>query len=225
MNPTGTPAQQQALSQWAKRMYNKGWVANHDGNLSLRCRDEQRFLATPTAISKAFVEGHDIVTVDLSGRKLGGRKRLFSEWHLHAACYRARSDVRAVVHAHPPFATAWGLAGHSLGVPALPEMVISLGAHIPTLARTLPKSEVQDQAIVKALTEGDADGLLLAGNGTLCVGQDLEQAFLRTELIEHYASILVKAASLGGVTPLAGNELTTLLEARTRAGLGAKSRT
>jgi L-fuculose-phosphate aldolase len=224
MNPAGTPAKQQALSQWSKRLHENGWVANHDGNISMRGEDGVRYTATPTATSKAFVEPHDMVIVDLDGKKLHGRKRLFSEWHLHAACYRARPDVMAVVHAHPPFATAVGLAGQSMGVPALPEMVVSLGANIPTLARAMPKSPAQDKAIEEALTTGDADGLLLAGNGVLCVGQDVEQAFLRMELIEHYASILSKAMAFGGVTPLAGNELAALLSARTRAGLGAAGR-
>ena len=106
----------------------------------------------------------------------------------------------------------------------MPELVVSLGANIPTLARAMPKSPAQDKAIEEALTNGDADGLLLSGNGVLCVGQDVEQAFLRMELIEHYASILTKAVVFGGVTPLAGDDLTNLLNARTRAGLGSAGR-
>lgn len=224
MNPVGTPAKQQALSYWCKRMYAKGWVANHDGNVSLRCEDGQRFMASPTATSKNDVEPQHIVTVDLAGKKLSGRKRLFSEWHLHAACYRARSDAHAVIHAHPPNASAIGLAGQSLGVPAMPEVIVSLGAHIPTIARALPKSSEQDAAIQHALTEGDAEGVLLSGNGVLCVGADLEQAFLRLELIEHYATIMIAAHPLGGVVSLADTDVQTLLNARTKAGLGRKGR-
>lgn len=222
--PAGTPALQQALSTWSKRVHAAGWVANHDGNLSVRLSDGERFLATPTAFSKAFVEPHDVVTVDVEGKKLHGRRRLFSEWHLHRACYRARPDVRCVIHAHPPVATAFGLARRPLGVPALPEMVVSLGASLPLLDYAPPRSERQDAALAEALTTGDADVVLLAGNGVLAVGEDLEQAYLRLELCEHYARIVSHALPLGGPEPLPRQDVEALLAARTRAGLGRAGR-
>lgn len=220
---SGTSAQAM-VSHYSSLLHARGYVANHDGNVSLRLPDELRFMATPTALSKREVSPADVITVDLAGKVLSGRRRLFSEWHLHAACYGARADVRAVLHAHPPHATALGLAGRSFGTPALPEMVVSLGAAVPLIPFALPRSASQDEAIAHALTEQDADALLLAGNGVLCVGADLEQAYLRLELLEHYAGIYLAAQSLGGVVPLAPAHIDTLLEARTRAGLGAKGR-
>lgn len=220
----GHTAYQRGLSDYAKRLAARGWVANHDGNISLRAPDGQRFYATPTATAKAEVGPGDTVIVDLEGKKLSGTKRLFSEWHLHAACYRARPDVQVVMHAHPPCATAFGLAGRSLGVPALPEMVVSLGANVPLIPYAMPKSASQDNDIAKALTEGDADAMLIAHNGVLIVGQDLEQAYLRLELVEHYAQILTAAAGLGPLRALPGDDVKKLLAARTKAGLGAAAR-
>ena len=170
-------------------------------NVSARLADNVRFMATPTAESKRLIEPHDNIVVDIEGKRLSGRRRLFSEWHLHAVCYRARPDVNAVIHAHPTNATALGLTGGNLGVPALPEMVVSLGANIPTLAYALPKSAAQEAELAHALTDGDADGVLLAGNGVIAVGVDLEQAFLRLELIEHYAGILAAASSFVRALP------------------------
>lgn len=212
------------LAEVSRRLHAAGWVANHDGNASARLPDGKRFLATPTAVSKRLVDAHDVLTVDVEGKVLSGRKRLFSEWHLHAAAYRARPDVCAVLHAHPPHATAFGVARRQLGVPALPEMVVSLGANVPTLDYAPPKSAAQDAALTRALGDGDADAVLLASNGVLVMGVDLEQAWLRLELVEHYARILVAAAALGGPTPLPADDVKQLLDARTKAGLGRAAR-
>lgn len=220
----GGPALQREIALYAKRLHEAGWVANHDGNVSVRLADGERFFATPTAVSKRDVEPHDVLTVDLAGKILGGRRRLFSEWHLHAACYRARPDVRAVLHAHPAHATAFGVARRALPTPALPEMIVSLGTSLPLLAYDLPRSPKQDADIARALTDGDADALLLAGNGVITVGRDLEQAYLRMELVEHWARIASAALSLGGVVALPHADVEKLLEARTKAGLGRAGR-
>ena len=215
---------QQSVAEVARHLHAAGWVANHDGNVSLRLSDKKRFVATPTAMSKRLIEGHDLVTVDIEGKVLSGRRKLFGEWHIHAACYSARSDVNAVIHAHPVAATAFGVARKQLGVPPLPEIVVSLGVNVPTLDYAPPKHPGQDMAIKKALTDGDADAFLLAGNGIVAVGVDLEQALLRLEVVEHWAKILVASVALGGAQPLPGDDVKKLLEARTKAGLGKASR-
>jgi L-fuculose-phosphate aldolase len=217
------PAQRE-VAAYARRLHESGWVANHDGNVSVRAADGRRFHATPTATSKRLVDAADIITVDIDGKVLSGRHKLFGEWHLHAACFKARPDVGAVIHAHPPHATAIGLARRSLGVPGLPEMIVSLGKNIPTLDYAPPKSASQDQALARALTDGDADAVLVAANGVVTVGVDLEQAYLRMELVEHYARMMVLAASLGGVTALPDTCVAKFLDARTKAGLGRAGR-
>lgn len=215
---------QNDVAQMARALHAYGFVANHDGNVSVRLGDKKRFMATPTATSKRLVEAHDVITVDVEGKVLSGRKKLFGEWHLHAACYQARPDVNAVIHAHPVAATAFGVARKALGVPPLPEIVVSLGAHVPTLDYAMPKSPGQDRAIKRALTDGDADAFLLAGNGVVTVGVDLEQALLRLELVEHWAKIAVAAVALGGAQPLPADDVKKLLEARSKAGLGNSAR-
>ena len=171
-----------------------------------------------------MIQAEDIVVVDIDGKVLSGRRKLFGEWHLHAAAYAARADVNAVIHAHPVASTAVGIARKELGTPPLPEMIVSLGANVPTLEYALPKSKAQDAALANALDVDDADAVLIAGNGALSVGVDLEQAFLRLELVEHWAKIVVASAHLGGMVGLPVDDVKKLLEARTKAGLGRAAR-
>ncbi len=207
-----SPSLQRSVSSYAKLLHSSGYVANHDGNVSVRLPDEKRFIATPTALSKRLVEAHDLVTVDIEGKLLSGRRKNFSEWHLHATCFKARPDVRAVIHAHPVTATAFGLARRSLGVFAMPEPIVSLGKEVPLIGYAMPKSSLQDAEIERALKTSDA--MLIAGNGVLTVGADLEQAFLRLELVEHYAKIIMNTLLLSGPAPLPSADIEKLLSLR-----------
>ncbi len=207
------------LARVSKRLHANGWVANHDGNLSLKLNG-QRLLITPTAVSKADVDESMLIITDLSGKVLEGRRKPFSELELHLAAYRARPEVECVLHAHPPHATAFGLTGQELAPIAMPEIVVSLGDRIPTLPRAMPKDAGGLERLFAACR--DFDAMLLAGNGALTLGANLEQALLRMELVEHYAKILFISRSLGQVAPLEGAEVAKLLEARKKAGLGPK---
>jgi len=202
----------------SRRLHQNGWVANHDGNVSVRLKGD-RLLITCTAISKRDVDDASLLVVDMKGNVLEGRRKPFSELELHLACYAARPEVNVVIHAHPPAATAFGLAGKEIGPVAMPEIVVSLGDRIPTVP-AFPK----DPEALKALSEAAAkrDAVVLAGNGAITLGDDLTQALLRMELVEHYAKILMAARSLGTVQPLAPAEVQKLLEARKKAGLGPR---
>ena len=217
-----SPSGQRDVAAMSQCLHARGMVANHDGNVSVRLPDNKRFLATPTSESKRLVSAGDVITVDAAGKLLAGRRKLFSEWHLHAACYRARSDVRAVLHAHPPAATAFGVVGRAVEPRILSEAVVSLGKRVPLIDYAPPKSPGQDLAIAASLE--DADVMILAGNGVLAVGTTLEQAYLRLELVEHLARILTYAAALGAPSLLPDSDVEKLLAARTQAGLGRAGR-
>ncbi len=202
------------LVRCAHRLHQAGWVANHDGNLTARLSAE-RFLATPTAVSKAAVRDDWLVVVDAEGRVVEGRRRVFSEIDLHLACYRARPEIGAVCHAHPPSATAFGVAGIELPLP-LPEAVVSLGS-VPLLPLAMPKSAEGAAAVERAASRHDA--FLLAGNGVLTLGGDVDQALLRMELVEHVARIVLAARQLGHVGEIPEGMRNGLLGARAKAGL------
>lgn len=190
----------------------RGWVANHDGNASARV-SPQRLLCTPGATHKAAIRAQDLLVTDGAGKLLSGRGKTFSEYALHLAVYKARRDVGAVVHAHPPFATALGACGREL-VTFLPEAVVSLGAKVPLVPLAAPGA-----AAVKALepTLLTFDAVLVAGNGVFAWGDDVEQALLRLELVEHLATIATHAQAWGGPQPLPADLIASLLEARKKA--------
>jgi L-fuculose-phosphate aldolase len=203
----------------SRRLHARGWVANHEGNVSVRVGPE-RIWATPTAVSKGAVTEEMLVLIDLEGRRVAGRLRPFGEVNLHLACYRTREDVRAVVHAHPPTATGFACAGVDLPVAMMPEATVSLGPEIPTAPYALPGPEAAEQV---AQLVARYDAFLLGSHGALTVGVDLEQAYLRMELIEHYARIAKVALELGGPRALPAADVEKLLDARRKAGLGPKS--
>ncbi len=215
------PKVRSELVATSRRLHQMGWVANHDGNISVRLRGD-RLLITPTGYSKLDVDDQSLIIVDLDGKVLEGRKKPFSELELHLAAYRARPEIEVVLHAHPPFATAFGLVGLELSPVAMPELVVSLGDRIPTVPRAMPKTPEAVKGVEAAASQVDA--MLLAGNGALTLGADLNQALLRMELVEHYAKILTAARQLGQVEPLAQGDVAKLLEARKKAGLGPRKK-
>jgi L-fuculose-phosphate aldolase len=201
-----------------QRLDRKGFGANHDGNVSARL--DGGLLATPTAVSKGVITPEMIITLDMEGRKTAGIGKPFSEIQLHLAAYRSRSDVAAVVHAHPPFATAWGLAGEALR-PSIPEAVISIGDVVPVVPFAMPGAKENEDLVAGALREADA--FMMQGNGVLAVGADVEQAYLRLELVEHLAVIQTHASRMGRPFALARGDLEKLLEKRAALGLGPKA--
>ena len=204
------------MVDYAHRLHARGWVANHDGNLTARL-GEGRFLATPTATSKAAVTTESLLIVDEGGARVSGGGKPFGELGLHLTVLRIRPDVNAVIHAHPPTATGFAVAGIALGSPLIAEAVVSLGAGIPTVPFAAP-----GDAACRALApfvEGH-DAVLLANHGVLAFGANLEQAFLRLELVEHLAKIALVAHQLGGARGIPDGALPALLEARRKAGFG-----
>ncbi|MGN6104096.1 MAG: class II aldolase/adducin family protein [Kofleriaceae bacterium] len=211
---SGQPLRAQ-LAEVARHLHARGWVANHDGNVT--ARDGSRFLATPTATSKRLIEHRDLIEIDAKGQPVGAGK-VFGEIGLHLAIYERRPDVHCVVHAHPPHATAISASrGNPIERPFLAEAVVSLGPKIPKIAYAQP-GEAARAALAPWCELVDA--AILGNHGVIAWGADPEQALLRLELVEHLAKIAVAAASLGGVEPLPATALAPLLAARAKAGIG-----
>lgn len=205
----------------AHEIHARGWVANHDGNVTLRLEGEH-LLATPTALSKRVLTESDLIVLDAADRVIQGGRRAFSELKLHRTVYAARSDVRAVIHTHAPHATALAVAGIAVEPRMLAEAVVSLGVAVPLLPYAFPQSAEQIAQLRAAADVVDA--VTLANHGILAWGDDLEQAFLRAELVEHLAAIQVRALQLGRVTTLPAPDVARLLDARKKAGLGPEGR-
>jgi len=180
-------------------LHANGWVANHDGNLTARL-EAGRFLATPTAVSKAQVAPETLIVVDEEGTVVEGTRKGFSEMKLHLVAYKARPDVACVIHAHPPTATGFAVAGIELGEPFMAEPIVSIGPQVPLVPFGMPGDKALEANLGAALA--DADVALLANHGVLAVGSDFETCLLRLELVEHVCKIALVARQLGGPTAL-----------------------
>ncbi|MCB9777875.1 MAG: class II aldolase/adducin family protein [Alphaproteobacteria bacterium] len=191
----------------------RGWVANHDGNLSARLDPPGddgglRVLCTPTAMHKGDVRAEHLIVADGERRVLEGSRHAFSELALHVAAYRARPDIGVVLHAHPPHATAFAVAGQPVPHPFTAEAVVSLGPDLPTVPFHLPGDPALDADLAAALQR--ADVVVLARHGLLSVGGSFEQALLRMELVEHLARTALAAGPLGGPQLLSADQIATL---------------
>ena len=212
------------LAQLSVLLHERGWVANHDGNLT--AKDGARYWATPTATSKRMVSERSLLQLDAAGKVVEGTGKVFGEIGLHLTVYQRRPDVGAVIHAHPPHATAiassraaaaGGPGATPIATPFLHEAVVSLGPLIPRVATAMPGDAAR--AALAPWCEW-VDAVLLGNHGVLAWGATLEQAFLRLELVEHLAKIAIAAQPLGGIEPLPADQIRALMPARAKAGLG-----
>jgi len=200
-------------------VYQKGWVAANDGNITIRL-DAERVLCTPTGVSKGMMHPDDLIICDMEGRKLQGQKERTSEIAMHLTIYNLRPDVRAVVHAHPPVATGFATAGRALNEALLPEVIIGLGC-VPLAAYGLPGTPALTEPMLPLIPKYDA--LLMANHGAVCYGEDVYKAFFKMETVEHYARIALVAELLGGPRVLPKAEVEKLLSSRTRYGVKARA--
>ncbi len=199
----------------SQQIFQNGWVANHDGNISIRLGGD-RFLITPTAVSKAEVSESNLLVVDPAGKRLSGKSRPFSELGLHLTIYKQRDDVKAVLHSHAPYASALSASGLCLDRPFLAEPVVSLGPSIPTVPFAAPGAQAE-AALTPYVRRFDA--VILGNHGVLTWGPDLETAYLRMELVEHVAKQAMLAQQLGGPIPIPNDLVESLVAKRKAAGL------
>ena len=170
-----------------------GLIAGRDGNLSVRLGPD-RILVTPSGMIKSLVAAGDMVEVDRSGRRRRGRRKPTSELDLHLRILSTRPDVGAVVHAHPPVATGFAVAGEEIPANLLPELIFLVGRAPIVPYGTSGTPELGDR-VEPYLAEHNA--LLLANHGAVTMGSTLDQAWIRMETLEHAARIIMAARMIG----------------------------
>jgi L-fuculose-phosphate aldolase len=198
-----------------KLVYQKGWIAANDGNISVRL-DGGHILCTPTNVSKGMMDEDDLIVCDCSGAKVAGHRECTSEIAMHLTIYRMRPDVKAVLHAHPPVATGFAVAGRALDLAILPEVVIGLGS-VPLAKYGLPGTPELTAGMLDLIPKYDA--ILMANHGCVAYGSNSKEAFFRMEVVEHYARITLVAELLGGPKVLPREEVSKLFESRARYGV------
>ncbi len=199
------------------KMWQLGWVAANDGNLSVRLPNGN-FLATPTGISKSFITPEKLVVIDADGNVLEAENgyRPSSEIKMHLRCYKEREDVGAVLHAHPPTATGYAVAHVPLDRYTMIETVAAIGS-IPVTPYGTPSTYEVPDAIAPYLQEHDV--LLLANHGALTVGADAITAYYRMETLELFAKISLTAHLLGGEKEISEENIQKLIDLRKYYGI------
>src|SRR6266480_2847227 len=200
-----------------RRMYARGYTASNDGNISVRL-DTDRLLMTPKSVCKGFMTPDMMCVTDLEGRKLQGDRDPSSEMLMHLEVYRQRPDVQAVVHAHPPTATGFAVAGIPLDRAVLAEVLTTLGS-IPIAEYATPSTSELPEAVRRYIKAHD--GMLLANHGALTAGADLYGAYYKMETIEHFAKISLVARLLGREHLISREEVNRLQELRGSYGIKA----
>jgi L-fuculose-phosphate aldolase len=195
-----------------RKMWQQGWVAANDGNVTVKLEDGT-FLATPTGVSKSFITPDKLVRINDKGEVLEGAPgyKPSSEIKMHLRCYAERPDVGSVVHAHPPTATGFAVAGKSLDKYSMIETVIAIGS-IPLTPYGTPSTNEVPESIAPYLAEHDV--LLLQNHGALTVGCDLITAYYRMETLELFSKISLVAELLGGAKEIPMHEIDKLLYLR-----------
>ena len=205
------------IVRYGHMLHERGFVVAMDGNLSVRLKGD-RILVTPTALSKGSMRPTDMVVVDMEGERVAGHRNVTSEIGMHLLIYRLRSDVQAIVHAHPPTATGFAAAGIALTEPLVCEVVMGLGC-IPLARYGTPGTSELAQTLEPYVPNYDA--ILMSNHGVVTYGDTLEHAYMKMETVEHFAQIALVTHLLGRQQPLKQVEIEKLLNARTKY-FGAK---
>jgi len=198
-----------------RRIWLKGFCAGNEGNHSYRIGPD-RFLCTPTGISKGNLKPDDLCVVDGEGKQISGKRKRTSEILMHLAIYKARPDVTCVIHSHPPHATAFAIAGVELPTCIHPEAEVFLGA-VKTAKYVTPGDTRLGESILPYVQ--GANTILLQNHGVVCFDTDLEQCYYKLEIVDAYARILILAKQVGAIRPLDGDEMKQLLDLKARFGM------
>ncbi len=200
----------QEICETGRWLHQKSYVAASDGNISVRLADN-RFLATPTMISKGMMRPDDLVVVNAEGKLLDGRRKASSELAMHLLIYNRRPDVNAVVHAHPPTATGYAAAGLPLNKALISEVVLALGC-VPLARYGTPGTPELSEALKDLVPHYDA--ILMANHGVVTYGANLLEAYFKMETVEHFARISLVTETLGRQNLLSSSEVDKLMQAR-----------
>lgn len=205
-------SQAQAICDIGRKLWQLGFVAANDGNISVRLPDGT-FLTTPTGVSKSMLEPGMIIKMNAANEVVEPAAlpgyRPTSEFKVHLRCYAERPDINAVVHAHPPTATGFAIARIPLDDYTLPEAIFTLGS-VPLAPYATPGSAEVADSVAPFLEHHDT--ILMESHGAISVGVDITQAYYRMETLEHFAKVSLVARQLGGARDLPMDKILECLE-------------
>ena len=203
-------ALRQEIVEIGRRMWQRGYVAANDGNISVRL-DDGSLLVTPTGVSKGFMEPDAILRLDPYGNVVTGGRRVTTEVQMHLAVYRECPDIRTVVHAHPPYATTFAAAEMPLNRPILPEIVVFLD-EVPLAPYATPSTDEMGKSLQGLIP--DYKAILLSHHGLITTGQTLMEAYFQLERVENYAQVVFNLMMMDRVRELPAEAVEKLKKLR-----------
>ncbi len=202
------------IANMGKRLYERRLNGGYGGNISVR--DEDVIYITPSGLPKDILQYSDIIVMDFKGNILEGTGKPSSEMLFHILIYKTRKDVSAVIHAHPPLATGFAIAGKEIPVGIHEESTVVLG-EVPVLPYEVTSSKELAKNVSETISRFNA--ALLANHGAITVGDSLEMAFRRMEELENLCEMILVAEAIGRVNKIPKDKLKALLElVRKRTG-------
>ena len=207
------------LAQIGRMLHSRGMVAGTNGNVSMRL-DTDEVLVSPLGVNLGRLTPEQVVLVNLDGESLAKDGKVPVEYPLHREVYRLRSDIRSVVHAHPPISTGMAAARVDMTEPLLTDLVLGFKG-VPLAEYAAPTTEAFPRSISGFVSEYDA--VLLANHGVLTLGQSLDDAYHKMELVESVAQASLAARLFGGGEPLSDAQAEELLGIRERLFGGARN--
>ena len=202
------------MCEIGRRLYARGFAAANDGNITVRLGPNE-FLCTPTMVSKGFMKPEDLCVVDYQGKQLRGTRKRSSEILLHLSVYKQRPDVKAVVHCHPPHATAFAIAHEPIPQCVLPEVEVFLG-DVPITKYETPGGKQFAETVLPYVAKTNV--IILANHGTVSYGTDVERAYWWTEILDAYCRMLMLARDLGKINYFTEGKERELLELKQKWG-------
>jgi L-fuculose-phosphate aldolase len=196
------------LINYCHKVYEKGFVAAYDGNLSLRTPGNT-VLITRSAVCKGDVKREDILEIDLNENIISGEGKISTEVKIHLFVYNNRSDINGEVHTHPPYATAFASVGERLDRPVFPEVILSLGK-VPICKYGTPSTDELPDSMKPYIDFAWA--MLLENHGAITFGKTIDGAYYKTEKLEHAAKTLTIARSIGREKSLPHTKLRQLYD-------------
>ena len=197
----------QQIVQTGRKINSGKLVEGPWGNISTRLDKKELVAITPSGRSYDTLKARDICLVDLNGKIIKSKYNPSSELALHLAIYKARPDVKAIVHTHSIYASACSAADQA--IPAIMEDLVQIvGGEVAVAEYKLPGSEELAHAAVKALD--DKSAALLSHHGVVACARSLQEAVTIANIVEKTAKIFVVAKQLGSIEALGADDIAVL---------------
>ena len=197
------------IIEYGKLCGEKNYTPGYSGNISARYKDGM--LITTSGSSNGYLSENDIVYTDFEGKSLEDGKKPSSEKFLHIEIYKKRPEINYIIHVHAPYLSSFASAGKDLMAPIMAENVFYFGG-IPLADYALPSTMELVENTVKFFDKFDA--VLMANHGFVVASKTIEDAYMKLELAESYAQVVLNTYLLGGAKLLSNSQADEILALR-----------